>query len=439
MAGIFCLGILWHIPSLKELVRDYHQKLWIHKFFEARTRFQYQHAQSLLDRIPISSKQDQLGLNLLRMGHLMGLGDRERVGKIYLETKELFLGLAGELILDLQNQDRMDSLFRDVLSRYSKHKEIYRTPEGSGADLEELVDIGRLYDALVYGSGSGGMSGLLEYALFLRHSEEDSRKLLSLAIELYFLLPEGSRGSVFSLEFFLLAYLVQFGSNEELGTLEKNWKKELEIELSEFVEQSPYHLKAYDLRGAFRLRRGEVSKSLEDWIHVFKIDVSHFSLFSRLNDLLNSHFDSQGIRTLEQYRHAERIRFSHAGFEKALELFSSLLDEQGMVAEMIRDEVHYNMGVIYRNNTQDYEKAIYSFEKILAMGENFRREMALYNLVMCHFQLGNYRECQKRIQELLEAFPSSDHGGKLEIILLYAKSLEIMADFKWEWRGEEKI
>ena len=131
------------------------------------------------------------------------------------------------------------------------------------------------------------------------------------------------------------------------------------------------------------------------------------------------------------------IRFSEAGFEKALDLFGKILTQTDEVPMLLRDEVYFNMGVIYRNNTLEFEKAVENFEQILALPDSFRKEMALYNLAMCHFQLGQYDRCQETIKRLLKEFPTSDQSEKLKMILLYAKSLEIIGDMRDKLRGEE--
>lgn len=440
IGAVFFVGLMvFSLTGSEKILLEYQQNLWIHKFFEARRKFRYRDAEEFLRRIPLISSEDQLGLNLLSMGHLLGLGEYNQVLKLYDQTLGLFQNQLDELGPRSKRGEPLVNTFEAIFNTYLLEKDLHGLSEVSQLDEEEFrpEDAAALYSELTGGGISGGMAGLLEYALFLKHDREDSRRLLTHAVQLFFLIPDGKRGSIFNLEFYFLAYLIHFGSEDNLLYAEKNWQRSLETELSEFVNQSPYHLKAYDLRGALRARNGNWQGALEDWIHVFKIDVSHFSVYDNLIQTLHSLSRAGEIQFLEDYKKAENIRFSEAGFEKALDLFGKILTQTDEVPMLLRDEVYFNMGVIYRNNTLEFEKAVENFEQILALPDSFRKEMALYNLAMCHFQLGQYDRCQETIKRLLKEFPTSDQSEKLKMILLYAKSLEIIGDMRDKLRGEE--
>ena len=432
MAGAFVLFVAYTFRGSEKILLEYQQNLWVHKFFEARTQFRYRDAEIFLRRIPLISNEDQLGLNLLSMGHLLSLGETDRVLQLYDETLRLFFSQIEILDPKFKQVDSQDLTFKAIFETYLLKKDLQESPISDKPEMNDsrLKDAVDLYSELIDGGISGGMTGLLEYAFFLKQDEKDSRRLLTCAIQLFFMVPERMRGSVFNLEFHLLAYLINFGSKEDLEQAEKNWKRSLDTELSEFVNQSPYNLKAYNLRGILRAKRGDWQGAFQDWMHVFKVDVSHFSVYENLTRALVALSRSGQGRFLEEYKEAENIRFSEAGFEKALNLFGGLLEASGEVPEMLRDEVYFNMGVIYRNNTLELDKAIQTFEQILSMPESFRREMALFNLAMCHFQLGHYERCQETIKKLIQEFPTSDQIGKLKLILINAKSLEIIREIR---------
>jgi tetratricopeptide (TPR) repeat protein len=440
---LVCLGCIVFctlLPSLFESITQFHQKLWIRKFVQSRNQFKHAEADRFLNRIPIDSSLDKLEVGLLQMRHHMGQDEDNSTRKIYTSMmktqREEFQRL---------DQGRVGSspqqVLKEVISTYSQHKEINfpRGIEREEISEEEQDEIGRLMGIIAWGALQGGMPPLLEYALSSKASKEDSFELLSHALILHFRMPEDIRMRVFTLEFYLLSYLIRFEDQVVLDRIEKAWRRSLDVELTEFVSQSPYHLKAYDLRGFYQNRYSNLKKAESDWVHVFKIDVTYFGVGDRLIRLTQSQADAEGVEILSTYARAERLRFSNAQFLESLDLFGSLLEKKHPLSDSLRDEVLFNMGVIYRNNIKDYEKALEAFSKILEDEKSFRIEEAMYNLVMTELQLGNYSDCEARISEFLEKFPTSGHHEKLALILLYSKSLRLLSTLKHNSVAQESM
>ena len=432
-AALALLAFLPLAPWLVDSFYSYQNLLWVRKFSQARKRFEYDEARVYLERIQGDSPLETLELGLMRLDHNLsgGLnGEREALCFKLLEQFELEFSKLAAPLRPAWDSWTLESLLEEM--RYSG--KISAGPrdapwnfKSSSLSKQERARASGLFGVLCKGGFPvGGPAPLMLYALKTLPNGPRLKSLILKAVWLEALISAQPYLDSFELDFYLLAYLVQYSDSSLRVELEKSRGKSLEAELGEYVSQSPYHLKAYYFRGLLYLRQDKIKEAVSDWLHVFKLDVYFFDILERLLALMALAEPEGSTEALEIYFKAESVRFLKAEFSKSLELASKVLTLKNDLALGLRDEVLFNQGVMYRNNLKNYKKAVEVFDQLLSEKNTIRREEALYNLVMCQLELGDYQACETRIFQLIENHPNSEHRTKLELLLFYVKTLKIL-------------
>ena len=410
----------------------YQQSMWLRKFFQSRSRFEYQRAQEFLNRVRAESGQDKIEIALVRAEHALGLGnEKEAQNNLKLAKEEFakeFFNLCSKIKLDFKKIDfevmfarylkggfylNLETEFKEVKLPELKEREFYRNAIS-------------LYRSLVGRAGGSNISPILLNTVFMGGKQKEMQRQLRMAFVLKGLLSE--LVGPFSLDFLCLAYAIEFSSPDNLKLLEKHHRKSVSTLLEEYVLQSSYNLKGYLLRARFRIKKGELNGAIKDLHHIHKLDVRFFESYSLLQTQMTSQKD---LEFVGDYRRAEDLRFHTAEFERSIEISRDLLSRKSSkVLSSYQDEILFNLGVMYRNNLKDYQSAIEAFDEIMKLENTIRHEESLYNLVMCHLQLGDYPKAEESLNQLVRQFPGTDHRPRLKMIFVYIKIMETLNRLK---------
>jgi tetratricopeptide (TPR) repeat protein len=391
-------GLIYAAVKLTPFYQSFENRLLIERYSEARNLFLYDEAGSYLARLKSKSSLDQLEFELLSMEHEESLG-RLSVSSEPLRT--LLKNCVSDISLIVPEFSTVSERFKRQELELMKYLPLPVSEEKKDDSL-------RLFSNL----NSRLVRFLILYGGDLRLTEE----AIATACALIPCLPDN--WASFNLKLLYMGYLLKFAPNE-IESVEKSWGRRLEEELSEYVIQSPFHLDAWNLRGDYRYHKGELELAVADWMHVFSLDVFHAGVYKKLKSLKT---DTLNYELLEKYYQGETFRFTNGDFQTSERLFGEVLKTDDDTAELLRIETMFNLGVMYRNNLRDHQKAQEYFAKILEEEpQGMRVEESLYNLVMCAMQTGDFKATERYVIELLDRFPGTDHRGRLILIRFYLK------------------
>jgi len=415
-------GLVFHY---KESIQEGISFIWYNKFRQSIRKFEYRQASEFLKKVHFHEELDQMEMEETWVNHHWSLGEEEEASQKLESLVARGLKLFDELLKELPESwsEGQEEAFEKYLSQGDFDPLPLRGEESAKLVLFEKKLLRKADRIVIFLQGSPGVSSLeapLIYMIFTSAQPHKARQILKALVYLHRILPD--RYSPFDLDFCLLAYHIQYSSSETLKDFEDNYHQDLLQSLSEYVDQSPYNLKARYLRGIYHRRNGDLKSAREDWLKVFKLDVR----FMRVYELLRENVENDEFLALKLYRESEDYRFFEADFPESIRRSRLLLAGDSAIHQVLRDEVLFNLGVIYRNNIKDYKEATACFEKILSFEESIRHEEALYNLVMCSLFQKDLKESERRMKELVQRFPQTKHRTKLRMLFVFLKTLQVL-------------
>lgn len=418
--------------------------LWLSKFNQLKREFKFRSAGHYLYRRELTVPRELLLESLLRLDYEFSMG-RIELASIHLKEAnrrhdllfEETLNKYRKLLISLGG-DASYSTFHDQIFDFSYYYDLFLKDANLNWDIKDYTIPSLVQVAEVirnYPEKQKIINELREDFSVLMSSITQSHSanlLLPLVIEwedlsrLETLITRASLihmilGNRMDLKFYFFAYASRSKDAEALAKLEILGRKPLDA-LNDYANQSPFHLKAFMLRGLHFLANGDPFKAKLDFEHVFKLDVNYVGVGQYLSTLNLSKEDRS---CLNVYKKAEDLRFFNANFDVAVELFESLLEKEWGAKQRYRDEILFNLGVIFRNNLKLYNRAISTFEEILKIEGSFRHEEARYNLIMCHYYNRNYEAMERVTKKFIKEHSNSERVPRLIMINVVMKLMKV--------------
>ena len=438
---VICLVMLMRN---QENYEDHLNDLWLSKFKQLKRDFKFESAGYYLYRRKLNTPRDQLLESLLRMDYEYSMGRIERASIHQREAHKKHDLLFESTLKNYRNL--LSSLlegsgsfkFSDRLFEFSHYYDLFLEGANLNWDIKDYTvpSMAQAREALrAYPEKQEALDEVRENFIILMSSITQTRPanlLLPLLVEwkdldrVKALITRASLihmilGSRMDLKFYFYAYASRSNNLETVAILERLGRKPLDA-LNDYVKQSPFHLKAFMLRGLYFLENGEQFKARLDFEHVFKLDVHYMRVWKYLNSLKS---DSEDRASIELYKRAEDLRFRNANFDEAVALFEGLLATEWSAKQRFTDEILFNLGVIFRNNLKLYDRAISTFEEILKIDGSFRHEEARYNLIMCHYYHRDYEAMERVTKQFLSKHSNSDRVPRLIMINVVMKLMKV--------------
>jgi hypothetical protein len=405
---LFLLLVLALLPKFIDYIDIFEYHRAKKRFSEEKNAFRYENALTVLQDIKPSEELGKLELLLEKSSLYNSLGRGVKADESFKQAQELFLQIfATEFSEPSINRD-----FAELVNDFLNRKLFF--PPAENPQKQKIKELSGLH-----------LPSLLQYALF-SGTKEEAEELILRAYQFCVFSASGYGRS--TVEFYLLFYLVRF-LPERIPDFEKGWGKKLMAEIQTYARNSPYNLTARYLRAMVCELGADYAGALEDYLYIFMLDTRFFKVFERIKNL-NYRLNKAETDFLDKYLEAEDRRFFNADFTASLHLFEALLQELSIDSDyrMFEEEILFNMGIIYRNNIRDYEKAVAVFRRIVEL-RSFRMEEGLYNLVMSCLSMGNTGDCEIYLKELLYRFPQTRHWKRLLTIRFYLQARKAFMEF----------
>jgi len=428
----------------KNIYDDHLNGLWLAKFKQFKRDFKFEAAGEYLYRRKVNKTREVLQESLLRMDYEYSMGRFSSAlihQKEAQETHDLLFTKTLKDYVDLLitvGVNPKSSKFHNQRNDFNHYYELFLKEPNLSWDIKEytvpamsnilelikdlpekyesLTDIRKNFTVLLSSIVQSRPTSLL-LPMMLEWKDIDRVKVLLARASLIHMIL----GMHTDLKFYFYAFASRDNNVAALEKLEKIGRNPLDA-LDDYVNQSPFHLKAYILRGLYFFENGNELKAKLDFEHVFKLDVNYMQVWAYLN-LLN--LDSKDLAAMELYKKAEDLRFRGAKFDLAVELFEELLKKEWTAKRHFKDEILFNLGVIFRNNLKLYDRAISNFEDILQIQDSFRHEEARYNLIMCHYYHGDYDSMERVTKQFLKEHSNSDRVPRLMMINVVMKLMKV--------------
>lgn len=427
----------------RDLYQEHLNELWLSKYNQMRREFRYQKAGSYLYKRKVSKPEEKLMELLLRMDFEYSVGSKHAIEirkEAELVLADLFTETLAEYISLLNSSElvkRKNYSADQVLNFYHYYQlfckegdlswDVNKSPiptikqglEHLSNDPEKLnkLKLLRKNFEIILASLTYSKTQNLLTPLVIEWGDVEKIKLLMTYASVCRMLLDYKGG----LKFYFYAYAA-LAKDDNNVTKRARWSESLSQVLDDFVDQSPFHLKAYMLRGLFKLSTGQLRKAREDFEHVFKLDVNFPQVWELLQTL---DMESSDIEAMSLYHKAEILRFGNAHFEKSLAIFDSLMQRNWDGLDRFKDEILFNMGVMYRNNLKNYEEAIKCFNQILEIRDSFRHEEARYNLIMCHYYRRDFEAMESLTVQFMKSHSNSDRVPRIVMINVGMKLIKV--------------
>ncbi len=428
----------------KKSYDDHLNSLWLSKFKQLKSEFRFEAAGKYLYKRRLRDTREKLRESLLRMDYEYSMGRmslalthhkeaQERHDSLFQDTLKDYLDF---LISIGKNPDSLK--FHDQLTDFPHYyklflkdpnlswdikdftipsiSKVWELANNNSEKLETLKNIRSNFTALMSSLVQSRPTNLL-LPLMVEWKDSQRVKILMARASLMSMIL----GTNMDLKFYFYVYASKLENFDALYALEKVGRNPLEV-LNDYTNQSPFHLKAFMMRALYFLENGDQNKAKLDFEHVFKLDVNFMQVFKYLQSL---EFDAKDKACIYSYKKAEDLRFRNADFSVAVALFESLLKDEWTAKARFKDEILFNLGVIFRNNLKLYDRAISSFEEILKIPDSFRHEEARYNLIMCHYYHGDYDAMEKVTKQFLKEHSNSDRVPRLMMINVVMKLMKV--------------
>jgi tetratricopeptide (TPR) repeat protein len=265
----------------------------------------------------------------------------------------------------------------------------------------------------------------IEDILITKLSGSDSKKfqeLLERYIGLVLNTKDFSRWQ--SLEFWLSSWQILFsGEDIEAQTVTR---------ISQAVSQSPYHLKAYYIRGRYHEIRGDFVGAMQDYLHVFSLDVFFLDVKPRLSKLMKDHGRENEVALVEHFFDSEVTRFQHRDLPKSVQKGYDLVSKlQDNGPKELLLEARYNLAFLLRVQLSRHQEAIEVLSEILSQDYSLREEQSLYHLGMAKLYLNDLKGSDKAFARLLDRYPSHEYQGRVELLRMMIRILKLVRNV-WE-------
>lgn len=432
--------LLW---GNKNFYQEHLNELWLSKYNQMKREFRYKKAGSYLYRRQFAKPAERLMELLLKIDYEYSVGSKHVIelrkeaelilANLFAETLAEYINLLNHTGLSKAQKYTTDHVlnFDNYYDLFKKEGNLSwgvgRSPLPSAQQvLEALSDhptkLAKLkslmenFEVILASLTYSRTQNLLTPLIMERQDIEKIKSLLTYASACRVILDYKG-----GLKFYFYAYAALVKANTSVDSQGK-WSVSLSEMLDDFVDQSSFHLKAYMLRGIYRLSNGEMQKAREDFEHVFKLDVNFPQVWELLKIL---DIEPSCLEALSLYRKAENLRFEDANFEKSLALFNDLLHISWDSRDRFKDEILFNMGVMYRNNLKDYEKAIECFSHILKIPDSFRHEEARYNLIMCYYYRRDFEAMESLTSQFMKSHSNSDRIPRIIMINVGMKLIKV--------------
>ena len=429
----------------QNIYHDHLNGLWLAKFKQLKREFKFEAAGVFLYKRQVSIPRESLMESLLRMDYESSTGNissalahleeaQNKHDLLFNDTLKNYLDLLISVGINpesLQYANRRGEFthYYELFLRDSNLNwdiKTYTVPTISRAmevinsypeKIEALENIRKDFTILMSSLVQSRPSNLL-LPLMVKWGDLDRIKVLMARASLIRMILD----TQMDLKFYFYVLASRDTDLNTVNQLEKIGRNALEA-LNDYVNQSPFHLKAYMFRGLYFLENGNNFKAKLDFEHVFKLDVNYLEVSKYLYSTKRNDRDMTEVAI---YKKAENVRFRNANFILAVQLFEELLDKEWDSKVRFRDEILFNLGVIFRNNLKVYDKAILTFEEILKIPDSFRHEEARYNLIMCHYYHGNYDAMEKVTKEFFKKHGNSERVPRLMMINVVMKLMKVL-------------
>ncbi|MCO4781994.1 MAG: hypothetical protein KC646_06675 [Candidatus Cloacimonetes bacterium] len=409
IACVTALIVILYLCSgvLKDLYRQYHNKMWYKISTRMTGSFQYK------DALDFFSKQKFVKDREILLFHLSKFNQQKDLPSY---DKEI---VTFDQILEQSNAYYKNKLSKSVrstpdvsstLGSFLLHLELPPVVSKKSSKISKQIDDFPLY------------VDLFETSLLLSRSKQQSDQILEQVMSLR---TEYNR---YWLQSLLIHYFLLYRSDEIIE------HPKLISDLNDYVSQGSGNLFAYYSRGQYHLLMKDYQAALYDFLHVFKYQTRYFDVFEKIKVCLKSLNQEKDMYVVSQYRLSEDLRFTREKIDESLEVSANLLNNPSDVYSKLKVENLHNRGHSLKNIVKDYDKARKHFLEIVSLDEKERKEEAYYNLIMIELHTKNFEACEKYILYLNEEFPMTHHRDKTNFIRLY---LSIMSTVKGQRKADE--
>ncbi|MBW7876017.1 MAG: hypothetical protein H3C47_08525 [Candidatus Cloacimonetes bacterium] len=395
----FLFALLGSFFLLYSALGYFHQILAERKLKAAREDFDYKEALYWLEVIKPKQDLDDLFKNITRAEYLTILGQDQKARELREENYQKLI-------------QKLDLKAVEPVSITSGIKILNAKGSQEGQKKFTILE-------------SQPLQRAIEDILLTELTATDPQKFQTL-LQRYLGLVENTVG--FSrwqnLEFWLGTWQILF-SKEEILEKSVNW-------IYQALSQSPYHLKAYYVRGRLNEVRKDHAAAILDYLHVFSLDVFFLDVKDRLIQLMSRGGREHEVSSVQMFFDSEVSRFRYRDFKDSARRGYELIEiikKQGPSELLL--ESKYNLAFLLRVQLGLHQEAIEVLSEILGEDYNLREEQSLYHLGMAKLYLNDLKGSDRAFARLLVRYPSHEHRIRVELLRTMIRILKLVRNV-WE-------